>query len=233
MVDNCIERQIQTDTNLITTRSWVTFPYQEHYCADYATDEFHFSEAHEFRENYFMYGGRTIGEYWGLLYKAVFEREKDLLLPIVDSLLHLKQENMLNRTEFAKVVVAFVQDIPYSYIKPGSECDELEDEQYDCIPNQRYGLLTPIEFLHTLKGDCDTRTLLLYTLFKQLGYSPKIANSEVYLHSMLLLDVPSGGDYLVENNQRYYFVETTYKGWQLGDLPPQYGKKKYWEIVLN
>lgn len=89
-----------------------------------------------------------------------------------------------------------------------------------------------MEFLHTLKGDCDTRTVLLYGLLKGLGYSPKIANSEFYLHSMLLLDIPSRGEYLVENGKRYYFWETTAAGWQSGQLPPRFSQKKHWEIVL-
>jgi hypothetical protein len=233
LVAQCPERQIEADSVVLTTRSWLTYPTRQHYCTDYTTSEEAFDESHNFRLNYSNFWSVDNLGYWGSLYKTIFEREKEQLAPIVDSLLNIKRMNQLSRTDFAEVVVAFVQDIPYSYIKVGDECDSRDDPRLDCVPNQKFGLLTPIEFLHTLKGDCDTRTLLLYTIFKQLGYSPKIANSEVYLHSMLLLDVPSSGHYLTENNQRYYFWETTVKGWHAGDLPPEYGNEKYWEIVLN
>ena len=233
VVKGCLERQFETDSALVTTRSWLTYPSRQHYCVDYTTSEEAFVNSHDFRESYSNFWSVDNLGYWGSLYKTIFEREKEQLVSIVDSLLNIKRLKQLNRTDFAEVIVAFVQDIPYSYIKTGDDCDSRDDPRLDCVPNQKFGLLSPIEFLHTLKGDCDTRTLLLYSLFKQLGYAPKIANSEVYLHSMLLLDVPSGGRYLLENNQRYYFWETTVKGWHAGDLPPEYGNEKYWEIVLN
>lgn len=211
----------------------MTFSNYRTYCGNYTSSEIQYAEAKDFRDNYFNIWYTSNGERWGMLYESMFEREKDLLLPLIDTLLTIKQANRLNRTDFANVVVAFVQDIPYCYIKSENDCDVREYKEFDCLAGQKWGLLSPIEFLHTLKGDCDTRTLLLYSLFKQLGYSPKIVNSDVYLHSMLLLDIPSGGKYLTYNNERFYFWETTAKGWQAGDLPPEYGNTKYWEIVLS
>ncbi|MCJ8290153.1 MAG: hypothetical protein HRT58_10860 [Crocinitomicaceae bacterium] len=231
---NCYEEQKPTISGKHTTRSWQTklLP-NSNYCINYHTNDSDVSDAQNYRQNYREFIITTENDFWGALYESLYLRQKDLLLPLIDSLRSIKIERKLNRTEFANVVVAFVQDIPYSYIlSPRSSCENRANKQYDCLPNQKFGLLSPIEFLSSLKGDCDTRTVLLYSILKELGYSPKIANSSKYLHSILLLDIPSTGDYLEHNHHRYYFWETTAKGWQSGDLPPGVNNVKYWEIVL-
>ncbi len=30
--------------------------------------------------------------------------------------------------------------------------------------------------------------------------------------------------------KKYYFLETTYPGWQIGDLPPEFKNKRFWFI---
>ncbi|MDG1331411.1 MAG: hypothetical protein P8P74_03730 [Crocinitomicaceae bacterium] len=230
---DCPEDQRLDTFGRRTKRSWTSQNSRNtYYCANYYTKNSDNSDGREYRGSYSDYYSKTQGELWGTLYQALYEHDKHLLDPIVDSLREIKRDKNMSRTKFAEVVVAFVQDIPYTYIKTEQDCEEREFKDYPCLPNQKWGILSPVEFLHTLYGDCDTRTVLLYTLLKKLGYSPKIANSNFYLHSMLLLDVPSSGEYLVHNYKRYYFWETTAPGWKSGQLPPDYGEIKHWEIVL-
>jgi hypothetical protein len=159
-------------------------------------------------------------------------RDFDSLKPLADSLLKIGTTRNLDRNEFADMVVTFVQDIPYSFVLSTEECLTREPN-INCVQNQRFGLLSPIEFLHTLTGDCDTRTLLLYSLFKHFNYNPIIVNSWKYLHSMLLLDVVASGDYLEHKGQHFYFWETTAKGWEAGDLPPDVTDLSSWQIILD
>ena len=230
---NCAETQSSTNLGILTTRSWQSdISPNDQYCVNYQTNDSQVSEEQIYCQNYTEFITTTQNEFWGSFYKSLHLRQKDLLLPLIDSLRSIKIAQKLNRTEFANVVVSFVQDIPYCYILPDASCDTRAIKQYDCVPNQKLGILSPVEFLHSLKGDCDTRTVLLYSIFKQLGYSPKIANSDKYLHSMLLLDIPSTGEYLEHNLNRYYFWETTAKGWKSGVLPPEVNNINYWEIVL-
>ncbi|HWK02586.1 MAG TPA: hypothetical protein VNS58_03095 [Puia sp.] len=98
--------------------------------------------------------------------------------------------HQLDPVAFAKVVVSFVQDIPYVLIldrdcNPDLYSDPftqryLRTSDASCSSFQRFGINTPVEFMGTLKGDCDSRTLLLFTLLDHYGYDVAILSSEVY-----------------------------------------------------
>ena len=96
-----------------------------------------------------------------------------------------------------------------------------------------YGLYSPSEFIWQLKGDCDTRTVLLYSMLQNMGFDAVIFISSQYAHSMLGVDVPSSGDYLRHKGVNYYFWETTSKGWVPGALPPDMQQLAYWEVALD
>ena len=147
---------------------------------------------------------------------------------LADSLYDEAIENNLGEYEFASMVVSFIQDIPYSYIKP-AECP---DTNKPCSGNVRFGIYSPYEFMHTLSGDCDTRAVLLFTMFDYLGYNPMIVISENYLHAMLALNIQASGDYITYNQKKYYFWETTGKDWDIGILPPSYSNVAYWKVAL-
>jgi hypothetical protein len=70
-------------------------------------------------------------------------------------------------------------------------------------------------------------------LLKNFGYSPIIINSNEYLHSMLALDLPASGDYLIHKGKRYAFWETTNVGWLPGMLPPDMNNTSYWNVILD
>ncbi|MEP1781593.1 hypothetical protein, partial [Reichenbachiella sp.] len=137
----------------------------------------------------------------------------------------------LDYVEFAHAVVKLVQDIPYQYIISNKCTSDYSD--YPCFGNQRYGITTPVEFLYTLRGDCDSRTVLLYTILSQYNYDPVILISKEYRHSMLALDIPATGEYLKIKGKKYYFWETTSTGWEPGIIPPGMDNKEYWNIALK
>jgi hypothetical protein len=107
----------------------------------------------------------------------------------------IRLTHRLDSVGFAKTVVSFVQDIPYALVldrgcNPDLYRDAfirsyLQSANADCSGFQRFGINTPVEFMGTLKGDCDTRTLFLYTLLDHYGYDVAILSSEVYSHSLL------------------------------------------------
>jgi hypothetical protein len=135
----------------------------------------------------------------------------------------------LDRDAFARMIVAFVQDIPYQYVLS----DNCEGRAGECNPFVSWGIYAPVEFMYHLKGDCDTRTVLLYTLLRNFGFEPLIINSKEYKHSMLALNLPSAGDDFVYKGRRYAYWETTNTGWLPGMLPPEMNNKDYWTVVLD
>ncbi len=169
--------------------------------------------------------------FWHNFYLGLYTHDKDLVKPLEDSIHVLAESRNISGEELVYTVVSLVQDIPYNYILSDDSCSKHTD--HPCVPNQRYGVLSPVEFLYSLSGDCDTRTVLLFTLLKNMGYNPVIVNSAQYGHSMLAVDVPTEGDYFDHKGRKFYFWESTATGWLPGMLPPEMSNKDYWTIILD
>jgi hypothetical protein len=153
----------------------------------------------------------------------------------------IKIDNNLNRNRFAEVVVSLIQSIPYSYNIDGNcNGDDLPSAYKNdiisgipCISNVRHDILTPLEFFYFKKGDCDSRTVLIYTILKRFGYDVAILNSDLYSHSMIGINIPAYGKYKLINGKKYYFWETTAKGFTLGVLPPDSWNISKWYLALK
>jgi len=166
------------------------------------------------------------------------------LLPGVYQLLDsIRVQHHLGQIGFIKAVVAFVQDIPYSIILD-KDCDPnmysdaftrryLQTADASCLGYQRFGINTPVEFMGTLKGDCDTRTLLLYTLLDHYGYDVAILSSEVYSHSLLGIVLPVQGITYSFHGKEYLLWETTTPGMPPGILAPSLDNLSNWRVSLT
>jgi len=162
----------------------------------------------------------------------------DLVYSTLDS---LKSEKKLNKIEFAEVIVSLIQDIPYSLILSNA-CDatlyndnfikEYLEDKGNCQGFTRYGLLTPVEFLSTLKGDCDTRTLLLFTIFNHYNYDVVMLSSEIYKHSLIGINLPFEGVSKSINGIKYIVWETTDKGIPPGIISREISDMRFWNVSL-
>jgi hypothetical protein len=140
--------------------------------------------------------------------------------------------------EFAEVIVSCIQNIPYTLVLNKS-CDPtlyndkfikdyLNSQKGDCIGNIKYGILSPSEFLENLEGDCDTRTLMLFTMLTHYGYDVAILSSDVYKHSLLGINLPYRGISKQINGKRYVLWETTAEGIPPGLIPAQIANTRNW-----
>lgn len=171
-------------------------------------------------------------KYWNGVYVQIYNEQKNYLNSIITSLKSLRKDRALNRNQFARVIVSLVQDISYTLVLAERRCKDQIDYEGPCVSDIKYGIYTPVEFLSNLKGDCDTRTLLLYTILKQFEYNPIILTSKEYAHAMLALDIQASGDFILHNGRKHYFWETTASGWDVGVLPPSTRNKNYWEKTV-
>lgn len=155
----------------------------------------------------------------------------------------ISNSKSLNRTQFAEMVVSFVQDIRYSLIL-NNGCDPtlysdrftrefLLSNEGECVGYQRYGLNTPVEFLATLKGDCDTRTLLLYCILSHYGYDVVLLSSETYGHSILGINLPYSGFSFPYRHKKYVLWETTVPNLKPGQISPEISNMNNWRISLK
>ena len=186
--------------------------------------------------------GRS-GNFWGDLYDYIERTDRPALDIIMDSFRILQKEKKLNRMEFAEMVVSCIQDIPYSFVFQEAclaphnyeeSIRELLQKCPDCcIGNIAYGIQNPVSFMGNLKGDCDTRTVMIYSVLKSFGYDVAILNSDFYRHSILGINLPASGLAKIYNGKKYMLWETTAKYYAAGNIPATYSDISYWDVVLT
>jgi hypothetical protein len=200
-----------------------------------------YNQAKDFKNNISLYGESKDS------YDQIISKLKDNDNPKLYGIYHMfdsiQKANKLNPKHFAEMVVTFVQDIPYAIVLSDGCDPSLYDDRFtrnflinnkgNCDGYQRFGINTPVEFITQLKGDCDTRTLLLYTILSHYKYDVAVMSSEFYGHSILGINLPYNGLSYNYNNQKYILWETTAFGSKPGIISNEISNTNYWRISLK
>ncbi len=185
----------------------------------------------------------STNNFWGELYYHINRTDAPSLDLVMETFSKINKEKSLNQMEFAEMVVTCIQDIPYSFVfqdtcRPANNYEEsikqvLEDCPDCCIGNVLYGIQNPVSFIQNLKGDCDTRTVLIYSILKHFNYDVAILNSNFYRHSILGLNLPKSGLNKIYKGKKYLLWETTAKYYTAGNLPSSFNDVQHWNVVLT
>ncbi|RPJ06676.1 MAG: hypothetical protein EHM28_09615 [Spirochaetaceae bacterium] len=168
-----------------------------------------------YENGYIMLWETSFEDFYKDLYGFLYTKNTLRLENVKKVLLQIKEENNLSYNQFAEMVICCVQSTVY------------------LLPDEPYGIFTPLELMAEQEGDCDSRSVLLYILLKDFGYDVVIMYSEKYEHAMLGIAYVGGiGEYLTHKGKKYYFVETTAPGWIIGNIPPEWSDKRYWEVLI-
>lgn len=184
----------------------------------------------------------NIDSYDKIIY-SLKENDKNKLNSVYKLFDSINKSNKLSKVKFAEMIVSFIQDIPYALILDKG-CDAslyndtftrqyLLDLNASCDGNQRFGINTPVEFLASLKGDCDSRTVLLYTIFAHYNYDVAVLSSEFYGHSILGINLPINGTAYNYNENRYVMWETTTPNCKPGIISNKISNLNNWRISLK
>jgi hypothetical protein len=168
-----------------------------------------------------------------------FDKNKlSLLYSMFDS---LKTKHNLSKTKFAEVITSCIQDIPYTLVLD-NDCnanrynDKFISEYLGnggkCEGFIKFGLLAPTEFMGSLIGDCDTRTLLLFSVLNHYNYDVAMLGSELYRHSVIGINLPYNGISKTINGKRYVIWETTEQGIPPGVIPREVSDMRFWNVTL-
>lgn len=209
---------------IVNKQGWKSFDGQ-YYFMDFKIAVDAITKSNRNRLNYRV----TNAFSWGDFYKHMADHDKPLLEHLYTAFSKLQRQHKMGRKQFAEFIITSIQDIPYNYIK-STPCNGNED--YPCVGNIKLGIYAPVEFGANLKGDCDSRTVLLFVLLSKFNFDVAILNSNQYRHSVLGISLPSRGKYKTYNRKKYYFVETTSKGCPIGYLPKEVSNTRYWNFVL-
>lgn len=193
-------------------------------------------------KNNLQLGQNSLNNYDKIIFN-IKENDKNKLGGLYHLFDSINSKNKISRVKFAEMIVSFVQDIPYAIILENACNANLYNDRFTrnyllnpnaiCDGYQRFGINTPVEFLANLKGDCDSRTVLLYTIFSHYDYDVAILSSEFYSHSILGINLPINGLSYIYRNQRYVMWETTAPNCKPGIIPNEISNLNNWRISLK
>ena len=179
------------------------------------------------------------------IYQFLSDDDKDKIDSLIIAFKKDATAKNLNMLQTAEMVCTFVQEIPYCLVHDKS-CEEIDrdlkegfvveyhQQKKPCLPNVPAGVQSPFEFIHNLKGDCDTRSLFAFTILKAFHIPCSIWVSSVYGHSILGVGLPIGsGFYKDVMGQRHYGIELTAKGFRIGEIAGEQRNVKNWDIALT
>jgi Na+-transporting methylmalonyl-CoA/oxaloacetate decarboxylase gamma subunit len=224
---------------------WFDF-IKNQYLAKYATRSLMFFESQKKAAQLAKNGNpsNTIS-YFNGLYIGMVQNDNLKIKDIVKQFAEKAQAKNLNQLETAEMVTTFVQEIPYCLVHDYT-CQQIIENSNSsfvtiyhrdgkpCLPNVPGGVQSPYEFLHNLKGDCDTRSLLAFAILKELHISASIWVSETYGHSILGVGLPvAGGVHKMIDGVNHYGVELTAKGYRIGMVNPEHNNMSNWDIALS
>jgi hypothetical protein len=159
----------------------------------------------------------------------------------------IKTNARLDAAQFAAMMVSCIQSIPY-YLVLDQSCDARKYQNAFiteflnqctgecCVGYAKYGVRSPAEFVGDLKGDCDTRALIIYLLLKKFNYDVALLTSQYYQHALVAVHFNSQYENehvaMPINNKLYYMWETTQAGMTPGEIPLAYRDIKRWNVDL-
>lgn len=239
-ITDTINQQPVKDTLVTHFRSWNDYDGNE-YEGKFWVKKSAFINASSYKNNLNIYGN-TEDSYNEMVFRLK-ENDKNSLQGVYQLFDSIQTAKNLPADKFAELIVSFVQDIPYTVVLPNACDGSLYDDNFiksylasndaRCDGYERFGINTPVEFIATLDGDCDTRTLLIYTLLSHYGYDVAMLSSEYYNHSLIGINLPYEGVAYTYNRQRYILWETTAPNIKPGILPNEISNLNYWRISLK
>lgn len=143
---------------------------------------------------------------------ALSEYDRPYIADIVESLRKSGTEAGFTDSENVLNVVALVQSLSYF-----TDAESTGQEDY-----VRY----PLETLVDGGGDCEDTALLIAAILHEMGYGLALVLLPNHLALAVRGDGALGGTYYMYENQRYYYLETTNVGWNLGEMPTKFEKQK-------
>ncbi|MCW9095999.1 MAG: hypothetical protein OQJ93_01300 [Ignavibacteriaceae bacterium] len=149
---------------------------------------------------------------WAEVYKRVYNFSVPEMKNVLEGFNKIFITEELAANDKVQFVITFIQNITYG--RPGGALD----------------LFPPIGTLAYRYGDCDSKSLLLYTILEKMGIDCAMLWSFNYKHAMLGIKVSARGNYLTTNGKKYYFLETTYPNWSIGQIPPEFNNTRLWFI---
>jgi len=126
---------------------------------------------------------------------------------IVEALEEAADKKGFSKYETVEYVISFVQSLPYTEDDVKTSWDEYP----------RY----PIETLFDRGGDCEDTSILVVALLDEMNYDVCLLILENEEHCAIGIAGGEGiyGSYYEVDGTKYFYLETTGEGWEIGEVP--------------
>lgn len=159
---------------------------------------------------------------------------------ICDTLDMIRNKHALNDRQFFEVILNWTQQIPYSLVLDNKCYYRLYRDPFiiqglqsgmDCIPEVPYGLLTPLENILYGRSDCDSKSLLLFSVLKKFDFDIVFISSSVDRHAIVGVGIPYPGYKREILGRSFTLLETTALS-PPGILAKPKQPYKHWDVNL-
>ncbi|MEZ5336608.1 MAG: hypothetical protein R2741_16005 [Methanolobus sp.] len=166
-----------------------------------------FSVTYEYNiEAYDMYSERSRNRDYTNFVNDPFDDE--LISQITEQMGQLAMENGYESEDIPYIAMAFVQSLPY--------VSDSASSGYDEYPR------FPFETLYHGGGDCEDSSILLAALLNDMGYGVALIELPGHMAAGVKGNSQLEGSYYLYGDSRYYYLETTNSGWDVGVIPDEY-----------
>lgn len=226
------------DSSILHQREWTDLdgnPYSLRYSVN--LDDLRASK--QLREGQFV--DSTI--WLTVKYRQLALNDVEFLSTLFNYFDRVKIQRNYDQQQFANMIASFVQDIPY-VLTHQDKCKVVIQEDYwirdyhqteqHCLAETTFGLHSPLETISLLGGDCDSKTLLAYTILAHYDYQVAILSSETYAHAVLgVADSNILKRGVKHRGINYHAWEMTEAKWPIGKLSRDMSNLNRWEVVLE
>ena len=239
-------REKKEGSGEIISRHSIEWPYPQRTnlnLMQYATADAEYSKSLDNHDKVSKISANDEMQYWNQAYRILLAHDQEKVDSIANIVQSVSEKKNFSTLQSAEYLVTMIQEIPYVLVHDMT-CKEAVLQykgfvaQYHmqgkpCLPNIVAGVQSPYEFMHNLKGDCDTRTLFAHAVLNKLGISSSVWVSSAYGHSILGVGVPgSSNNRKIVNGVPHYAVELTAKGFRIGMIAPEQNQMSNWKIAV-
>lgn len=91
----------------------------------------------------------------------------------------------------------------------------------------------PLETLYDQGGDCEDTSILLVSLIREMGYGCSLIMFDNHMGVGILGNDTMTGSYFQKDSNKYFYVETTDEGWEIGEMPDElvYKTATVWPVL--
>lgn len=147
--------------------------------------------------------------------------DRDCVQGLVHSFFEGGSQVGYSNSDNMRSVIAFVQSLSYV-----SDAESKGEDDY---------VRFPVETLVDGEGDCEDMAILAAAILDEMGYDVLLVELPEHLALAVKCDDDTQGTYYDYQGSRYYYLEVTNTGWNIGQIPDDYKNSRVtlWPLVYQ